>query len=142
MKCTTFWEVLNEFPCIITDYYRSPHESQKTKKADLAPKTNPNPNFESRFGFLVKFCLFPELGFKISGLELKKMNLYPFFFHFWTTVHGFSPKKIKNGPKHYKLDPKNYNKSLIIIFVEFSPGLKNFLAAFWYLIISLKINLK
>ena len=54
-------------------------ESQKTKKTDLAPKTNPKPNFESRFGFLVKFYPFPELGFKISGLERKKMNLYPFF---------------------------------------------------------------
>ena len=60
-------------------YLRSPQESQKTKKADLAPKTNPKPNFESRFGFLVKFYPFPELGFKISGLERKKMNLYPFF---------------------------------------------------------------
>jgi hypothetical protein len=26
-------------------YHRSPQESQKTKKADLAPKTNSNPNF-------------------------------------------------------------------------------------------------
>ena len=60
-------------------YHRSPQESQKTKKADLAPKTNSNPNFESRFGFLVKFYPIPELGLKICCLERKKMNLYPFF---------------------------------------------------------------
>jgi hypothetical protein len=43
---------------------------KKTKKADLAPKTNSNPNFESRFGFLVKFYHIPEFGHKKSGLEL------------------------------------------------------------------------
>jgi hypothetical protein len=47
--------------------------------ADLAPKTNSNPNFESKFGFLVKFYPNPELGLKKSASELKKMNLYPFF---------------------------------------------------------------
>jgi hypothetical protein len=52
---------------------------QKSKKADLAPKTKSKPNFESRFGFLVKFYPIPELGFKICGLEPKNMNLYPFF---------------------------------------------------------------
>ena len=80
MKWTTFWGVKNEFLCFNSYYHRSPQESQKTKKADLAPKTNSNPNFESRFGFLVKFYHIPEFGYKKSGLELKKMNLYPFFF--------------------------------------------------------------
>ena len=79
MKCTTFWGLLNQFSCFNSYYHLSPHESQKPKKDNLAPKTNPKPNFESRFGFLVKFYPFPELGFKISGLERKKMNLYPFF---------------------------------------------------------------
>jgi hypothetical protein len=37
------------------------------------------PNFESKFGFLVKFYPFPELGLKKSAYELKKKNLYTFF---------------------------------------------------------------
>jgi hypothetical protein len=53
---------------------------QKTKKADSAPKTNSNPNFESSFGFLVKFDPIPELGCKKSGLELKKNEFIPVFF--------------------------------------------------------------
>ncbi len=75
-----FLRSFDEFSCFNSYYHRSPQESQKTKKADLAPKTNSNPNFESRFGFLVKFYPFPEMGLNISGLELKILNLYPFFF--------------------------------------------------------------
>jgi hypothetical protein len=44
------------------------------KKADLAPKTKAYLNFESRFGFLVKFYPIPVLDSKISGLKLKKIK--------------------------------------------------------------------
>jgi hypothetical protein len=67
MKCTTFWGVLNEFSYFNSCCHRSPQESQETKKADLAPKTKSNPNFESRFGFLVKFFPIPELRMKKSA---------------------------------------------------------------------------
>ncbi len=42
-------------------------------------------NFESRFGFLV-VILFWIVFEKNCFRTWKKMNLYPFFFHFWITV--------------------------------------------------------
>jgi hypothetical protein len=43
------------------------------------PKTNSWSYFESRFGFLVNFYPFFELGLKKCGLEQNILNLYPFY---------------------------------------------------------------
>jgi hypothetical protein len=61
------------------------------KKTDLAPKTKSNPNFESRFGFFVKFYPIPELRFEKKCSRTKKNEFIPVFFISGSLYMGLLP---------------------------------------------------
>jgi hypothetical protein len=62
MKINAFWIIWEYFSSAHMGFSVADHSGQNHKMADLSLKINFFQIFRSRFGFLMQFYLYPELG--------------------------------------------------------------------------------